>query len=348
MFHISTSWRRRLVVVLMVLFVACTTAVAIPLSSYHQNLKQAIGSLEALNKIDEESETDIDEQFAASSKTIRTILPEKQTVEFEGDVYNVDNSWLHKSLDELDNSANRSPQVDEILETLRALEARVAERQIPGQLVSSKEQVKSRLENILKRPEYATGERGSNALFRLLQDLAKWLESLFPKRAINMGGSNWLATVVRVVFLAIAALLIGFVLKILLTWFLERSERGTKSKKKKARIVLGEKIEPEATSTDLLSAAEMLARQGDLRAAIRKAYIALLVELGDRKLISLAQHKTNRDYLNSLRSVPQLHSRMRGLTESFERHWYGFETANENDWQDFRTGYLAALEGGAN
>jgi hypothetical protein len=63
-------------------------------------------------------------------------------------------------------------------------------------------------------------------------------------------------------------------------------------------------------------------------------------------LISLAQHKTNRDYLNSLRNAPQLHSRMRGLTDSFERHWYGFAQATPNDWQDFRAGYLAALQTG--
>jgi hypothetical protein len=61
------------------------------------------------------------------------------------------------------------------------------------------------------------------------------------------------------------------------------------------------------------------------------------------KLISLAHHKTNRDYLNSLRGAPQLHSRMRGLTDSFERHWYGIASVTPNDWQEFRAGYLAAL-----
>ena len=83
---------------------------------------------------------------------------------------------------------------------------------------------------------------------------------------------------------------------------------------------------------------------GARRAAIRKAYIALLVELGDRKMISLAQHKTNRDYLNSVRNVPPLHATMRGLTNSFERHWYGFEPATPEDWQDFRAGFSAALQ----
>ena len=110
--------------------------------------------------------------------------------------------------------------------------------------------------------------------------------------------------------------------------------------------MLGERLEPEETATNLLSEAEALARRGELRAAIRKAYIALLVELGDRNLVSLAQHKTNRDYLRGLSNVPQLHSRMTGLTDSFERHWYGFAEATESDWQDFRAGYLAALQTG--
>ena len=28
---------------------------------------------------------------------------------------------------------------------------------------------------------------------------------------------------------------------------------------------------------------------------------------------------------------------MRGLTESFERHWYGYTEATENDWLNFRS-----------
>src|SRR5262249_5150856 len=109
-----------------------------------------------------------------------------------------------------------------------------------------------------------------------------------------------------------------------------------------------ERLAPDATATHLLGKAQALARQGDLRAAIRKAYMALLVELGERTLVSLAHHKTNRDYLNALRSLPQVHSRMRDLSESFERHWYCFVAVTPNDWQDFRTGYLATLEGGTN
>jgi hypothetical protein len=105
-------------------------------------------------------------------------------------------------------------------------------------------------------------------------------------------------------------------------------------------------LQPEATATDLLAEAEALARNGDLRAAIRKGYIALLVELGDRNVISLAQYKTNRDYLRAVTNRPQIHSPLKKLTESFERHWYGFVQATPDDWQNFRTGYREALQTG--
>src|ERR1043165_2448735 len=351
MFQLTTSQRRRLVVSLLVLLVTCTNVVAVPLSSYHQGIKQAIETLEQLTKIEDDDEGDvhgIEDQFAESTKSVRSILPEHQNVEFEGDSYNVDNSWLHKSLDELDHSASRSNKLEQILDSLRALEARVAERQNPGRLAQSKEQAKGRLENILNRPEYVTGGRGSNALARLLQDIANWLEKLFPKRNISSSRINFISVIARIFVLGIAAVVIIYVLKIVLSWFAGSSRNPKRKKVKEPRIVLGEQLAPDATATDLLAEAEALARQGDLRAAIRKAYIALLVELGDRKLISLAHHKTNRDYLNSLRSQPDVHSRMRGLTESFERHWYGFVTVTPNDWQDFRAGYLSTLEGGTN
>ena len=121
--------------------------------------------------------------------------------------------------------------------------------------------------------------------------------------------------------------------------------RRKKKAKREARIVLGERLEPDQTAADLLTQAEALARGGDLRAAIRKAYIALLCELGDRKIVSLAQHKTNRDYLNSIRDKTNLYTSMRKLTLSFELHWYGFVPAAENDWNDFRNGYRNIVMG---
>ena len=124
-----------------------------------------------------------------------------------------------------------------------------------------------------------------------------------------------------------------------------RRARGSRKKPKpEPRVVLGERLEPDQSAIDLLSEAEALARRGELRAAIRKAYIALLVELGDRKIISLAEHKTNRDYLRAVRDRESLHGKMIKLTDSFERHWYGFAEANNTDWTEFRARYSDALQ----
>jgi len=337
--------------VFVLLLLVPSNVVAIPISQYQQNLNTAISTLQALNESpDDESEYAYYNRMKSSVGIVRLTLPENQPVEFEGETCNVDNAWLHKDLDELEKADDPTEKLGHIVWTLYAIQERVAERQNPGgRTLENKQWAKTRLESILARPEYATGPQGSNALARLYERFVRWLANVFPRRrAVNAGRVDWITLIAQIIVIAIAVAVLVYVIKTLVVWFSGRSRKPKTRKKREPRIVLGERLEPDATASDLLSEAEALARQGDLRAAIRKAYIALLVELGDRKLISLAHHKTNRDYLNSLRSVPQLHSRMRGLTDSFERHWYGFASATPNDWQDFRAGYLAALRSETN
>jgi Domain of unknown function (DUF4129) len=335
-----------LVMMTVLLFVCPLKSAAIPVSEYQQQLNDAIASLETLLKHQEEHQSEFSPGFIETVETIRKTLPEQQTIELGADVYQVDNSSLHKLLDELKQAASdeQPEKARSLLAMLQALEQRVAERQQPGPTMESREQAKAKLESILARPDYATETKGPNALTRLLQDFLRWFAKLFPKpQSRQAGGATWLTQIAQILVLIIALFVIGYVVKVLLKRFKHSGKVKTR-KKREPRIVLGERLEPEETATDLLSEAEALARRGELRAAIRKAYIALLVELGERKLISLAQHKTNRDYLNSLRNVPPLHSSMRGLTESFERHWYGFAETTQNDWQDFRAGYRATLQ----
>ena len=354
MAHVSTTHRRHSFIFLplmlaALLFICPIEAAAVPIAGYQENLHKAITALDTLKAREAESESDFNNRLGLIISVVRIDLPEHETIETGSETYNVDNSWLHKSLDGLEkqNAQVKAQRLSEVLETLRAIEARVVERQHPGKLIESKEQAQSRLENILARPEYATGARGSNALTRLLQDFMRWLQKFLPKRrTVEPGSVKLISLIAQILVIGAALALLTYVLRMVIKRFRGHGRVKT-TRTREPRIVLGERLEPDATATDLLSEAEALARQGDLRAAIRKAYIALLIELGDRKLISLAHHKTNRDYLNSVRSIPQLHSQMRGLTESFERHWYGFAGTTPNDWQDFRAGYLAALRSGS-
>ncbi len=116
-------------------------------------------------------------------------------------------------------------------------------------------------------------------------------------------------------------------------------------RKKNDRVILGERIAEDRSSSDLFAEAERLARDGELRLAIRKGYIALLCELSDRKVIGLARHKTNRDYLRDLRSKKDLFENVAGLTGSFERHWYGSQASEMQDWEEFKTLYRRTLQG---
>lgn len=277
---------------------------------------------------------------------IKAVLPEKERVELGGQIVEVDNAWLHEALEEFEKNQAIETRRKEILggisERLEALVQRIDEMQ-SGAQPSDKDANKARLAEILQRPEFNQNAAQGSALTRLWERFLRWLESLFPKtKPLQPGTGRALSGAAQVIVIGLSVALIAFVVWKFLPRYL--SNRGKKKKtKREARIVLGERLEPDQTAADLLEQAEGLARAGDLRGAIRKAYIALLCELGDRKVISLAQHKTNRDYLMSVRDKASLYQSMRRLTSSFELHWYGFVPPAPNDWDEFRIGCRNAV-----
>lgn len=320
---------------------------AIPISEYHKQIRVVVTALDTLTQPNETDDT-----FAYETRTaetvngVRNVLPQAQTVEWNEISFTVDNSWLHQELDKYATvkHAERTELLSRIKERLTALDERLAEIEKPGSVTTgNKDEANRKLAEILRRPEYARKIKQESALSRLMAQFLKWLQSLFPTpKPVSPGTAGLFTTIAQVFVIVLAIAVLAFVVKL----FLPRVLRPGRSKKKVkpgARIVLGERLEPEQSATDLFAEAEALARRGELRAAIRKAYVALLVELGERKIISLAQHKTNRDYLRAVRKVEPLYGNVKQLTESFERHWYGFAHATETDWRAFRSGYERAL-----
>jgi hypothetical protein len=322
-------------------------------ADYRHRVSQAITLSEQLQATRGNEELSPPEQFvAANVARIRDLLPAQETVLLDDQNVAVDNAWLHEALrnyeDASSKRAMRAEALARIVERLRALDERLDEMQRGTSAnQTDKDGDKGRLAEILRRPDYnrETAAEGS-ALERLWARFVRWILSLFPKRApITPSGSPFLARLVQIIVVAGCLGAIAFIVWKLAPRYL--SGRRKKKQKREARIVLGERLEPDQTAADLLAQAESLARDGDLRGAIRKAYIALLCELGDRKIVSLAQHKTNRDYLHSVRERVHLYSSMRQLTNSFELHWYGFQPPAENDWNEFRNGYQKALNLGS-
>ncbi|MDQ6652269.1 MAG: DUF4129 domain-containing protein [Acidobacteriota bacterium] len=320
---------------------------AIPINQYHKEIRQAVTALDTLAQPDETE--DAAAYVARSVETInvvRSLLPQTESVEWNGSSFNVDNSWLHQELAKYmtPKQAGRTELLSRIKERLSAVDERLGEAEGAGSShIASKADESHKLAEILQRPEYARKIKQESALSHIVDQFLKWLQSLFPKpKAVSPGAAGLFTTIAEVFVIVLAMAVLAFVVKLFLPRVL-RSGRTEKKVKPGARIILGEKLEPDQSATDLLAEAEVLARRGELRAAIRKAYIALLVELGERKIISLAQHKTNRDYLRAIREVEPLYGNVKRLTDSFERHWYGFAHATETDWRAFRSAYEQAL-----
>jgi len=330
--------------------VLITTAVAmaIPAGEYHKHIQQALTALDTVAISDEnESETAYGLRDAETVRGVRSLLPQTETVESNGTSFHVDNSWLHHDLDKYaaEPSKTRYDLLKRVMERLRALDERLTELEQPATGVAENKAEQSRkLAEILQRPEYAHQVKPQeNAVTRLIKRLLEWINSWLPKpKPISPGSAGFISRIAQWFVIILGLGVIAFVLKL----FLPRLFRGGRPKRKskaKARVVLGEQLEPDQSAFDLLSEAEALARRGELRAAIRRAYIALLVELGDRKILSLAQYKTNRDYLRAMRDIEPLYGNVKQLTDSFERHWYGLAQATETDWLRFRSAYEQAL-----
>jgi hypothetical protein len=322
------------------------TVQAIPISQYQNEIRQAVTALDTLTLRDESEDVAAYEQRSLETVNgVRKLIPETQVIEWRSEKFNVDNSWLHHEFDKYGTvlKGERPELLLRITERLQALDQQLTELQTPGAKIPDKAETSRKLAEVLRRPEFAYEATKENALVRLWNRFLEWVRSWFPKpKPLSMGGFAWLSRIAQFVVVVLALAVLAYVVKLLLPRML-RNRSPKKTTKQKARIVLGERLEPDQSASDLLSAAEALARRGELRAAIRKAYIALLVELGERKIISLAQYKTNRDYLWAVREVQPLHRDMKKLTESFEQHWYGLARATENDWLEFRAGYIQAL-----
>jgi hypothetical protein len=338
--------------VVLMSFLCFARASAATFADYRYRVSEALALIEQLQGAYEAEDPSLQEHARTTIARVREELPAKENVTLDAQGVVVDNTWLHEELRDYEKTNNSKLQQTEALarieERLRALDERLDELQRQKPAASDKDSDKGRLAEILRRPDFnkpATPE--NSALSRLWERFLRWLFSLFPTfKPITPGGSPFISGLAQIIVVLACLSAIAFLIWKFGPRYLS-NRRGKKKPKREARIVLGERLEPDQTSADLLAQAELLARNGDLRAAIRKAYIALLCELGDRKVVSLAQHKTNRDYLNSVRERTTLYNSMRKLTSSFELHWYGFQPAAESDWREFRSGYQQALKAGS-
>lgn len=281
---------------------------------------------------------------------IRKTIPGSENVDLNSSTVETQNGWLFTELDKFGQESDKSERIkllSGISERIGSIDNEVKLLQNATAGTRSKDEDKQKLNEILSREEYKKPEdKGESFFQRWVNWFFNWVRSLFPDSPVlpnvDRPGFQPLSVVIQVVVYALVIGLIGFLIYKFAPVIAERFSKREK-KERTSRVILGEYIDESRSATDLFAEAENFARQGDLRAAIRKGYIALLCDLADRKVIGLARHKTNRDYLRDVRKRAPLFARMKNATGSFERHWYGFRTPEPKDWEEFREQYRSAV-----
>jgi len=348
--------QRRNLILKIVAFVALlfapTISIGSTLSDYQSRLDAAHKDVESMiSALQTGVPGAYQEQYLQQKAShIRKTIPGSENVDLNSSTVETQNSWLQSELDKFDQETNRSERIkllSGISERLSSLDDEVKLQQNATAGNRSKDEDKQKLNEILSREEYKKPDDKSESVFqRWINWFLNWIRSLFPDQPVlpnaDRSGFQPLSVVIQVVVYALVVGLIGFLIYKFAPAIAERFGKREK-KERTSRVILGEHIDASRSATDLFAEAENFARQGDLRAAIRKGYIALLCDLADRKVIGLAGHKTNRDYLRDVRKRAPLFARMKNATGSFERHWYGFRTPEPKDWEEFREQYRSAV-----
>lgn len=329
------------------MLVFASSVFAISIADYRKNIAAAQTDIdEMLTEIakSEQGEGNVD-RLGEISARLRARLPAGEKIEVRGGTVESDTDWLIVALDDLEQRSNLTEKavvLTSIKERLAAIDLRIGELEEAVAASRSKDEDKQKLAEILRREEYQKPKAEEESLIqRWKREFLSWLERMFPRPEVQpgqVGGFQSFSLILQILLYVFLAAAIGFVVYKFAPFFSKRFA-GRKKKKKGDRVILGERIANDASATDLFAEADELARNGELRLAIRKGYIALLCELSDRKLIGLARHKTNRDYLRDVRKRPRLFENMSGVTLSFERHWYGFKRFESDDWEAFRASY---------
>ena len=279
---------------------------------------------------------------------IENSLPATEKIDAPGTTVETDYAWLREEINNYRAAKTlvaRKEILSSLTERIEAIEAGVSELTQAEKAAPTKDSDKEALGKILQREEYKTVEPQESPLTSLLDRILNWLFSRYPKQPItpvDKPGMPNLASLLQILLFLGVAIGLGFIGYKLVPHFVPRFRKD--NARKRERVVLGEVIGEDTTYQDLFSEAEELARSGQLTLAIRKAYIADLCGLEDRRMLKLVKYKTNRDYLFDLRKRREIVAEMSDITREFELHWYGAKESTAEDWARVAALYQQTLD----
>jgi Domain of unknown function (DUF4129) len=230
-------------------------------------------------------------------------------------------SWLR----EVVSSAHDAAQPGRA-EALRQASARLNEDVALAEGASLKAEdrfqpVRKKVDEVLARPEFRTVSEQSY-LERAIARFWQWMDEVFGGVSEFGKRSPWLVPVMEWGFLTLAAA--G-----LLAWVLRTMQRQRLA----VRIESNTSAEVwQKESDNWAELARVEAAKQDWRAAVHCLYWATIVMMEGRKLWRQNRARTPREYVSLLEPGSRMQQALRGLTQLFERIWYGLRPAAEKDY----------------
>lgn len=183
------------------------------------------------------------------------------------------------------------------------------------------------LKQILARPEFQWNSGQA-------VEMPSWLGNLLD--AISKFLDRLIFVLANLVYQGRILLMIGAAILLLLVLFFI-SRTLSRSLVQDAQLAAeGSEGEGMLTSKGAIQRAQTLSTQGDYRNAIRYLYLSSLLVLDEQGLLRYDRSRTNREYLRSLSSHPELANPLRDVIEVFDRVWYGFESVDEQTYESYR------------
>ena len=109
----------------------------------------------------------------------------------------------------------------------------------------------------------------------------------------------------------------------------------------------GDVIASELPEDEWLRLAREALERGDLRLALRAAYLANLAWLGGAGFVAISRFKSNRDYEREVRlrsRSDEITALLRSNREVFESAWYGDEDKTPADLEDMQRNLAKMME----
>jgi hypothetical protein len=172
------------------------------------------------------------------------------------------------------------------------------------------------LAEILARPEFNTPLSLWDRFWQWLRNL---LSDLMPESQPS-GDSSWLALLIRLIPWIVTIFIVAVAIWLLSYW-LQRLLRSFVSDARVAELAGDDELP--RTAAEARQQARVAAHSGRYRDAVRRLYLAALLQLSEQRLIDYERSLTNREVLTRLPEASPIRPHLAPVIATFDLVWYG-------------------------